>query len=362
MDLIEFFTRSKRDIDKIVDTTFHKLMEATDAINTIAPVQNYGDRSLLLLKMNRALPTIASIIAEDQEVPLSRIRATLSEELLSQCKMGKAYGFTDKHFELAWKLDQYASDSVRSSVADEIKRYFFGIAEDIPYGIVARSTQMLINVLTTGQCVFTDPITKAKVEMIYPNTDPTLLPAALAGNDLWSAAATANGLSNLRDHSYLYYDKFGKYPDYLFIRQQQIRQLAMQTSTKTAHLVNNGGIGAQAGDLAAVWLKDEQVTDMIRAVTNIENVEIFDAQYAWEAANGVISESYYLADGVYFFAERGIAERAFVPTAENDFLPGIYTVAERLLPKIPRREQIAGVANGIPACFDDRKIAARKVA
>lgn len=362
MDLIEFFNRSKRGIDKIVDTTFHGLMETTDAINMIAPIQNYGDRSLLLLKLNKGLPTIAHIIAEDQEVPLSRIRATLSEELLSQCKMGKAYGFTDKHLELAWKLDQYAGDNVRDPIVRDIKRYFFGIAADIPYGIVARATQMLINILTTGRCVFTDPITLAKVEMIYPNTDAALLPAALAGNALWSAPATANGLTDLRDHSYLYQEKFGKHPDYLFIRKKQIRQLAAQNSTKQAHFVSVGGIGAQAGDLAALWLKDEQVIDMIKAVTNIPNVELFDAQYAWEASNGDITEDYYLPDGVYFFAETGLAERAFVPTAENDFLPGIYTVAERLLPKIPRREQIAGVANGIPAMFDDRRIAARKVA
>jgi hypothetical protein len=53
-------------------------------------------------------------------------------------------------------------------------------------------------------------------------------------------------------------------------------------------------------------------------------------------------------------------ERAFVPTVEKDFQPGIFSLTEQKS-IIPRREQMAGVANGVPAVFDARKICAQKV-
>lgn len=358
--LIDFFNRQKRDVDKIVDITFWRLLMSEDPINQIMPIKNYPMRDLLMMKFSHSKPTIASIIAEDQEVPISRARMLLTEELLSDCKLGKAFGFTDKHYEMMAKFDMYLATN-NIALSDAIKQYFFGIIASVAPAIVGRMTQMMFSVITTGQCVFTDPITLARVNLVYPGVDTDLMPIALTGAALWSAPTTATGLADLRTLARLYYDKFGKYPDNLIIRQQQIRQLSEMTSTKQAFSIRNSGTNASAGDLIALTLEDEAVITLIKQFTNVQNVEMFDAQYSSESTTGVITDSYYLPDGYIVYLDNGIVERAMVPTVEKDFAPGIFTLAERKS-EIPRRDQIAGVGNGIPACFDDRKLCARKVA
>lgn len=361
--IIELFNRNKRNVDKLVDTSFYRLLEADDPLNGIMPVQNYTVRELLMMKFSHSKPTIARIIAEDQEVPITKARMVLTEELLSECKLGKAYGFTDQHYVLMQKMDGYLAQNtaVSNELANEIKRYFFGLAEDLAPAIVNRMTQMMFQVLTTGQCVFTDPLTGARVNLTYPNVIATLMPAALTAGDAWNQPATAKGIDNLRNHSRAYYDIHGKYPDNAIFRMANIRQLADQASTKRYKVINSGGTNASADDISNVYLEDAEVIDIIRRVTNIPNVQMFDGMYSDETAAGVVNDIYYLPDNHYVFVDNGVVERAMVPTVEKDFAPGIYSLAERKS-NIPRRDQLAGVGNGVPACFDDRKLAARKVA
>lgn len=357
-DIIDFFNRSKRSVDKIVNTTFYKLMESDDLLNQIMPIQNYPIRELLMMKFSHSKPTIASIIAEDQEVPITKSRMILTEELLSDCKLGKAYGFTDRHYELMQRYDSYVALN-NIELAKEIKKFFFGVIEDIAPAIVGRMTAMTFDVITTGQCIFTDPITLAKVNLVYPGVIPALFPTTLTGGATWDQAATANGLVNLRDHSRIFYDNFGYYCPNLLIRNSQVRQLTEQVSSKAIYLADKGN-GQTATDTTSAYISDEEMIRLIQKMTNCKNVIQFDAMYSEEAANGVAADKYYLKDGYYAFLDNNVIERAMVPTVENDFRPGIYSLAERLS-NIPRRDQIAGVGNGLPACFDDRKLAARKV-
>ena len=388
-DLISLFNRQKRRVDKTVDLTFWRMMLSEDPINQLLPLKNYPMRELLMFKFSHSKPTIARIIAEDQEIPLSRSKMALTEELLSQCKMGKAFGFTDKHYELMRKMEGYIALN-NIDLVTEVEKYFFGMLEDIPYAIGARLTQMSMQILTRGNCTFTDPITRARFALDYIGTagSPTnglstaqynsLLPAIPAIP--WSTTATATALQDLRTHAQAYYDIFGKYPDNAIFRQMNIRQIANMPSTKQYMVVKQGGTNASAGDLAAYFIEDADVLKIISQVTNIPNVFMFDATYSDEDSFGNVSsdgnignvsgsgvvtgagqDRYYLDDNYYAFVDNDIFERALVPTVEKDFLPGIYARADRLL-DIPRRDQLAGVANGVPALFDSRKVAARKVA
>ena len=76
--------------------------------------------------------------------------------------------------------------------------------------------------------------------------------------------------------------------------------------------------------------------------------------------DGTIVDKYYLDDNTYFFTEEGNMERAFTPTVERDFQPGIY-VNSKVLNDAPRTERTVAVGNAIPAVFDARKLAARNV-
>ena len=98
VSIVNFFTRETRTIAKIVDTTFFRLAESTAALDKLIPLKNYADRDLLMLRI-KGKPSAASVIAEDQEVPVTRSRATLSEDILGNLKLGKQYVFTARDFE-----------------------------------------------------------------------------------------------------------------------------------------------------------------------------------------------------------------------------------------------------------------------
>jgi hypothetical protein len=359
--MIELFERQKRDIDRIIDTSYFRLFESEDPINRLMPLQSYAIRELLMMKFQHSKPTIGSIVAEGQEIPLSRARAVLTEELLSDCKIGKAYGFTAKHYELLDKMGKYMQINGGAAIATEIERYFFGIFADLAPQIINRLTMMTFRVLMTGSCSFTDPVTGAQVALAYPDIDSALLPAALTSTALWSAASTATGLNDLRVLARAYYTKHGKYPDHMLCRQFNIWELGEQNSTKRAYLSSMGGTGIIDGtDLPGLQLNELQVVELIKRWTGIPDVMMFDALYSEENAAGTVTNKYYLDDGYVAMIDDGLLERSLVPTVENDFKPGVFAAIE-IKSQIPRREQLAAVANGIPSCFDARKLCAQKM-
>lgn len=359
--MIELFERQKRTIDRIIDTSYYRLMEAEDPINRLMPLQSYAVRELLMMKFQHSKPTIGTIVAEEQEIPLSRARAVLTEELLTECKIGKAYGFTAKHYELLEKMGQYLQINGGTAVAQEIERFFFGIFADLAPQIINRLTMMSFRVMTTGSCTFVDPLSGAQVALAYPDVDVALLPVALSGTALWSAPTTATGLQDLRNLARAYYLRHGKYPDHLLMRQFNVWELGDQASTKRAYLSSQGGTGIIDGtDLPGIQLGEEQVIELIKRWTGIPDVMMFDAIYSEESTTGVVTNRYYLDDGYVAMVDDGLLERSLVPTVENDFQPGVFAAIETLR-RIPRREQLAAVANGIPTCFDARKLCALKI-
>ncbi|PZV19203.1 MAG: hypothetical protein DCF22_00615 [Leptolyngbya sp.] len=360
--IVELLSRKKRDVDKIVDITFFRMLEEVSAIASIFPITNYVDREILLLKFKHNRPTIGSIVAEDQDIPATRPRSELREELFSNLKIGKKLLFLERDFELMFKMKTYLgmTGAVQTQVAAEIEKHFFGLTADLVPSVIEKLTVLAFQVATTGACIYTDPLTNARVALTYPGTLATLLPAALTGNARWSQPATATPLTNLEGHATAHYDVLGSFPQKIIMRWSNLRQVANSVEAKTA-VMRRSGADSTTPDTTASYITDALATDLILERTRAKELILFDAQYSEESASGVITDKYYLDDNTYLFARDGQFERAFVPTVEKDFASGIFFVAEQTS-KSPRREHAIAVGNGIPFVSDDRYIAARKVA
>lgn len=367
--ILDFYNRQKYAVDRIVDTTFFRLIEDnTGVLNRIMPVQSYLDTMLLLMKLNRSKPTIASLVGDEQELPNQRARVTLTEELLGEARIGKQHIFTNNDFKAMKKLEEALQRANATALQEELERVFFGIAADLVPSVIEKLTLLTVEVLTTGACNFTDPLTDVRMVLSYPNVvtsggNQLMFTSNPSGSDDWGAPTTANGLGQIESHSVAWYNNFGSFPRMVALRWSLLRDLANQRSTKRAYgsVVGYVADGANAdAALDAMYLKDEQVMDLIRDRTRGAEVILLDAMYSEEQANGSATDKYFLDDKRYMFCEENNVERAFVPTPERDFAPGIY-VRARQLDDAPRKERIAGVGCGIPAIVDDRKLAARRV-
>ena len=226
--------------------------------------------------------------------------------------------------------------------------------------IVDKHTYLTLKVACTGQCIYTDPLSQAQIQLTYPNTIAALLPAPLTGNARWAQAATANGLGNLQTHAEAYYGEFGSFPYAILLHWKNLREIGDQAATRTA-FVAGSGMALDASNLSGLYLTDDAIVNLIKQRTRCQQVILVDGRFEEEQpGTGAPIETPYLADDYYAFVEQSNMERALVPTVEKDFKPGIFINA-KVLEEIPRRERIAAVANGIPLVVDDRKIAARKV-
>lgn len=367
--VVEYLTREQRTINKIVDQTFFRLLEGTQPIDALIPRTNYVDRSLLLLKMKNHRPTVASLVAEEQEIPASRPQTQLNEDLLSNCKLGKQYIWKARDFELMQKMKMMAAGmgSLGTQVIQGLEKHYFGMVADLVPSINEKALVLAMRVATGQTATFTDPITGAKFTLSYPDIIPAHLPAPLTTTARWSQPLTAKPLQNLEDHARLIYDGgetgstgLGMWMPTIVMHFNTLRQIAKTNEAKTAKLANMGS-NSSTVDLDTVYFKDQEVMDLIMERTRCTQVIIFDAQYSEENAAGIITDKYYLEENWYFFAKPGYIEQAFVPTVEKDFQPGIYQ-ASRVINDAPRVERTVAVGNMIPACFDPRCLAARKVA
>lgn len=360
--VVEYLTREKRKVDKIVDKTFFRLLEGTAAIDALMPRRNYVDRSLLILKMVNHKPTIASLVAEEQEIPASRPQAQLTEDLLSNCKIGKQIIWKARDFEMMQKMKMMVGQmgDLGEQVIAGLEKHYFGAVADLVPSINEKALVLTMRVATGQTATFTDPLSGSKFTLAYPDTIAAHLPAALTGNARWSQPLTATPLQNLEDHATAIYNNLGMWMPTIVMHFSTLRQIANTAEAKIAALRM---MGADASDPATTgfYLSDQAVMDLIMQRTRCTKVELFDAQYSEEAANGTITDKYFLDDNYYLFSKPGYIEQAFVPTVEKNFASGIYQNS-RVLNDAPRVERSVAVGNMIPACFDPRCLAARRVA
>jgi hypothetical protein len=364
--IIDYYNRNSIKVSRIVDQTFFRLLEDNTSIfSEIAPVVNYVDTMLLIMRMSRSKPTIASLVGDEQELPNSRSRIKISEETLSEARIGKQHVFTNNDFKAFKKLQEVLSRAGESELTSEFERVFMGIAADLAPAIIEKMTVLLMEVLTTGSCNYTDPVTKVKLTLTYDEVISSgiyqlMFTSAPLTADSAETSATANSLGLMESHATSYYQNFGTFPTRMYLRWNLLRDIANQLSTKRAVAAVRGyGVETDTA-INAIYVEDQQVIDLIRSRTRGATVKLLDAQYSEESETGVVTEKYFLDDKRYLFAEPGNAERSFVPTPEKDFAPGIYVNAKDIN-DAPRVERIAGVGAGIPTIFDARKLACRRI-
>jgi|GEM_PF-1452553 len=361
--ITDFLNQQTRTINRIVDETFWRLTESQDGLNGLIPTTSYLTRELFLLKQQHSKPTIANVYAEEQEIFNSRTRLTLNTELISNCKIGKQYTWKGMDFVEMDRLQNVTFNSYdgADAVRLAIENYFFGRAADLVPAIDSRALLMAINVLITGSGTFTDPLTNAQYSLTYANTSPALMLPALAGTARWTQPTTATALIDLENHGQAYYNRFGYFPKTLVMRYQMLRDIANQDATRTAIAQLRGfPIATGAAAPAYYYVEDAIVTDLITTRLRGASIILFDAGFSEEDALGNIVDKYYIPANTYFFLEPDLCERAYVPTVEKDFAPGVFTLAE-MVSRLPRVERVAAVANVIPFITDARKIASRQV-
>lgn len=359
---VEFFEgahSSKVKAARIIDETFHKLMLGTADLDRQMPATSYADSDLLIMRMDKSRPTIASLIAPEAEVPIQRARVQLSSERMGELKVGKQVVWKENDYKMLRKISQ---TDMPIEVRQAIERQMFQVGADMIPSIYEKATMLTIKIATTGQCVFVDPLTKVRVELSYSAlTDPSLMLAPLTGNARWTQPATANGLTDLEGHARAFYDRFGYYLPEITLRDRAIQDLKAQTSVRRALLARRGATQIDAGVIADLYLEDAEVIDLIKQRTKCTAVTIVDSMYSEEQENGSVVDKYFLDDNTYYFSEPRFIERAFVPTVEKNFAPGIYTRTKELN-DAPRSERTVAVGSFVPFAADARKLAARKVA
>jgi hypothetical protein len=362
LSIVNYLSRNNRKISEIVDETFFRLLEGTSDLDELMPLKNYMSRKLLMLSVMRHRPTVANILSEEQSVPISRPRATLEERTLDDLKMGKQFVYTAYHFEMMHELQRYENESgpMAKGMRAEIEKLFFGIQSDLVAPILDRLTLITLQIMTTGQSVFTDPITGARVELVYPDTLPALLLPALTGGARWNQPTTCTPLANLEAHARSYFDVFGEWPDVLTMRLANFRQIGDSTEAKISRRM---AIGADAATPSTeFFLEDEVIEMMIKQRTRVKKVKLFDAQYS-EDVEGLSEpvDRPFLEDNRYFFGKYGNVIRAFVPCIEKNLMPGVF-LHHKVVEEVPRKERSVSVANGLPVFIDSRRITARQVA
>ncbi|MGL5076110.1 MAG: hypothetical protein ACRDBG_09770 [Waterburya sp.] len=362
--VLDFYSGQREKITKIVDTTLEGLLGDQDNVfSTIAPVQNYADAIMLIVKFSRSRPTIASLVGDEQELPTGRARIQITEEMLSEARIGKQHVFTNNDFKAMKRLEQALQNNL-STQARELRNLFFGIAGDLAPSIVEKVTVLLMEVLTKGSCNFIDPITEVRFNLSYPDVltsgiNQLMFTANPAAPDAWNVPTTGNAFRDIDNHAQAYGRVFGDgVPIKMYIRKSAMLDIRAQAATRQ-FIASKRGYGATAADLANIWIENEEIIEEIERRLNGGKVTFLESMYSSEDAQGSISDNFFLADNTYFFAEDKIGERAFVPTPEKDFAQGIYVNAKQL-DDAPRKERIAGVGSAIPAIWDARKLAARK--
>lgn len=367
---VDFYSRNTRQVAAAIDQTEFELRENMGPLDALFPVTSYPSTDLLLLKMKGDI-TVASIVAPDQELPNDPGQFQLTEELISRTLIGKQHVFTDKEYEALNKMQTYLATggSQATAIIQATERYLFGIAAEMPMSINAKHLILLMQVLTTGACDYTDPLTGLRVQMTYNDRVSGLFPAALAGNDRWSQPTTAEGLHDLELLSEVWRGIHGSKPRFMLAHYRDLRKLAAQDYTKEALAATVGTDSTLADalylgtmyDATSLQLQPGALLDLIRERTGVERVLVVDRQYTERALNGVVTKREYLPNHTIVFGdEEGSYERARVPFKENNWSPGVF-VRTKELDDAPLRERIAGLTAGMPFVRDGRYLCAQVI-
>jgi hypothetical protein len=366
----EYFKRLQPKVDKVIDQTFWELLNpGTNAsdLERQMPAQTYSRANLLIAKMKRGLPTVANLIAPEQEVPVSRLPIrSLGLETMSHLKIGKAYTWGETEMREVNEMKYYSGLSGNSTMYADFEASMIGNIQALEIGVVQKSLVLASQIQTTGAGTYTDPLTGVQWQISYADSIvPALTPAPLTTTARWSQPTTCKPLEDLEAHSDIWYETFGYWPKEITMRRLTLKQIRMATDTKTKVMASRGGDNPSAAMIDAIRITEAQAIELIKEFAKVDTVTINDSYYAEETNTALgeasIVQSKYVPADTYYYSEPGNIQRAWIPTAERNFAPGLFSLTETVS-KAPIRERSVVIGCCVPVAFDGRKIAFRKVA
>lgn len=366
----EYFKNRQAKVDKVVDLTYWELLNpGTNAsdLERQMPARQYAMAELLIAKMTRGLPTVGNLIAPEQEVPISRLpQRTLSLETIAHLKIGKAYTWGETEMRMAHNMQIQSAASGNAQLYRDFEASMMGNVQSLETGVFQKSLVLSSQIQTTGAGLYTDPLTNVQWALDYSDSiDPQLTPALPVAARRWNVPATAKPLEDLETHAELWYEKFGMWPKEITMRRLTLKHIRLAIDTKTKVMAQRGGDNPSASMIEAIMISDEQAIELIKMYSRCDTITINDTYYAEEYtdSNGVaqIRQEKYVPENLYYFTEPNNIERAWVPTAEKKFSPGLFVLTEEVS-KAPIRERSVAIGCCVPFVLDPRKIGYRKVA
>ena len=352
--------------DEVVEETLLDLKRREKILDEYIPFQTYSSRNFIAYLFDEQSP-IASIIPYGAEIPATQV-GTLRKIDAQMLKTALSYVYDEeKQWEMKEAMEQAAlarltvmdirdpmtGELLIKGTNNDLAKYLFGSVEK-----VAAAQVEVLNVLTWqglqfGKVEYVDPRSNYKTNLDYTNPHDTSynhFPAALAGNDRWDQAATANGLKNLQDDVDAYVQTNGFRPDAIVMSRRLRQDLLNQTSTKQSAVAL---ISAQVGTVGP---------DMLGNILNqmdLPPIVTFDEQYQSEM-NSEVYRGRFLNDNRYVFLSRNMGKRAMGPTIEADGAEGVYVVT-REVQKFPSIDATQGVATVLPAFTNPKLLFSRQV-
>lgn len=384
--LEKFINARNRQIRNIVDESFERAQRMSPLTNDYFPMRQYTlwKYFQLAVKRNRA---IASIVGFEGEIPYTR-GGQISESTESYIKMAIGHLFTENDLKHIDELQQLGEQGMQA-VVDII----YGNVEGIPPRIIDLSYLLIWKIVATGTCNWTDPRTKIKATYNY-QTEASLFPAALAGTNVWSDAANANGLQDLFNLAEAFYLIHGYWPTFgqTVMGYAQWIQLKNQQSTKNAAIAMTGSAASPndyyvTDDMMDRLLAERNIPPMYRESENGNTRYGFDDNVVVEQVTKTTTKppnfvnTRLLPEGYVTFLIRKrivsgdmgtndnmLGERAFGPTLESKMgdlnrsvQSGIHVNTEELS-KSPPQIRMYGTATFMPIIPDPRLLVSRKVA
>jgi hypothetical protein len=354
------------------DGTEYRDGDPDPALYKLLPLVQYLSKENALLKFNGDRPMMGAVVAYDQEIPQERTRSTLTEENIGHFKVGLSRIWTERDYELLYKIGLLANSPGGAAAANELMMTFETTPTILSNGVLNKLYYLSLRVLTLGEVRYTDPKTNYKVDLNYLSQVPSgHFAAPKTGAGRWSQPTTATGVNDLVDHLQVFYSNLQTYPT-VAMKSNTFTQLRNQSSTKemmlrdmgvlsTLDATNQTALGMVAGATpeqvaTAVGKRLTMTTGQPGTVSML----ITDGFGYERGSDGTVLKYPWIADDYYFFVRPGILEQAILPNASNDFAGGLSTSTE-IISKDPRRESITVSGVCVPLCFDPRYLGARNV-
>lgn len=382
MSVIQLLRDNPTTVDKTIDLTIERLSSTGDtyrdgapdpALNMYFPLTSYQSTLLALRKFKNFAPTIASVVEEDQDIPIRRGRISLTQENIDNIKVATKYLVTEKDLKLLFELENSLLRNDQQT-AQAIKDEFCGIPATLEASCTFTGMMLSLKLATTGKCTYTDAESKAKVQLSYLDSIPSgHIASTKTGTSKWSNLTNATGIQDIVDHLKVVYRTLRRYPNAIVMNLTEADNLRNQNSTKEMIAREKGiitdGQTVDASALANIIPPTLEEISMLISRLLLDSagmsgnarieIKVSDSIYYLSEANNDYSEHTYVPEGYYFFAWNNYIERAILPCAGNEFAGGIAINYDTQ--NAPRREWIAAECNMLPLCADPRKIAGRKV-